>query len=393
MILIEAVTTVIAVGLPPLPAHTGAPPPWPYKGYASFPAHFFGANETGQEPESELALIAKHQFVGWGWQQDLDATSPTEDGHYYSEETASAQAATRLASYVAFSKANGSEATTQGIFVYRHSMFALSWYSLQRAAYTNSANADFWVKGPDGKACVATPYGGPTWNFSNPGAADFFVDEIVGELTREADINAVFFDETDAEYCGFNVTKFCTGGTLHIPPAELAGMYRDKIEVLRRSAAKLNAAGIWPMFSSFNELGSTRCALPYEEYYGALKDVGWFRFYEFFGVGHLANYLAETAAGLPVVVHDAANLGDNLALAAFLLGQGDYGYFGSSNKSAADGWTDGGWTWHAEYDAKYGEPLGPATQGAAGWSRQFSGCSVLLSTDLKNATITMKDAN
>jgi hypothetical protein len=35
---------------------------------------------------------------------------------------------------------------------------------------------------------------------SNPRAADFFVDEVIGELTREADINAVFFDETDSEY-------------------------------------------------------------------------------------------------------------------------------------------------------------------------------------------------
>ena len=26
------------------------------------------------------------------------------------------------------------------------------------------------------------------------------MDEVIGELTREADINAVFFDETDSEY-------------------------------------------------------------------------------------------------------------------------------------------------------------------------------------------------
>ena len=32
----------------------------------------------------------------------------------------------------------------------------------------------------------------PFWNFSNPEAMDWFVEEIGGELTREADINMVF---------------------------------------------------------------------------------------------------------------------------------------------------------------------------------------------------------
>ena len=351
-------------------------------------------------------------------------TPASDDGHYYSEETALAQAATRLArpakvpfasrcvrrallipkanpgsvyrcgksafksslvghdrrkgglkcrpkrpsqaSYVEFAKPNSpAPVQTQAIFVYRHSQMALSWYTVQRAASADKMNDDFWMKGTDGQICVERNRGGPAWNFSNPRAADFFVDEVIGELTREADINAVFFDETDSEYCG--------GDTCHnqfLAP----DYYAAKIEVLRRTAAKLNNHSIWPMFSSFNEnVAQSRCSLPYSDYFHALQGVGWIRFCawppshpaaspaivapshpaaspaivappavllagaarltppctlvythgvadEFFGVSSLENFMQEAASGLPVVVHAPGNMADNLALATFLLG-------------------------------------------------------------------------
>ena len=42
--------------------------PWAYDGFDSFPALYFGANETGLENSQELRLIARHQLSGWGWQ-------------------------------------------------------------------------------------------------------------------------------------------------------------------------------------------------------------------------------------------------------------------------------------------------------------------------------------
>ena len=36
---------------------------------------------------------SKHQFAGWGWQQDENASPNLDNGHYYNEETALAQAA------------------------------------------------------------------------------------------------------------------------------------------------------------------------------------------------------------------------------------------------------------------------------------------------------------
>jgi hypothetical protein len=227
--------------------------------------------------------------------------------------------------------------------------------------------------------------GGPYWNFSVPAAADYWVDEVIGELTREADINSVFFDETDLEYCSGASTPGCHHS---LRDGELAQLYRDKIQVLRRSALKLNAAGIFPMFSSFNSFNSSKCAgVDYAEYYGALSDVGWFRFYEFFSASSLPNMLLETQLGLPVVVHDSSpGWTIDLSLAAFLIAQGNYSYFGSST-----GWEDPSWRWKPEYDTAYGAPLSVATKNASGWSREFEHCSVFVAADFRSFKISMRN--
>ena len=68
-----------------------------------------------------------------------------------------------------------------------------------------------------------------------------------------------------------------TNLTLSIMAASKAlHMYQTvKIQVLRRSALKLNAAGIFPMYSTCNTFNSTNCAGVgyYAEYYGVLSDV------------------------------------------------------------------------------------------------------------------------
>ena len=55
-----------------------------------------------------------------------------------------------------------------------------------------------------------------------------------------------------------------------------AEQYHSKIEMMRRLARKLNAAGIWPIYSTFNGFNDTKyrdCPFPYDEYYQALADV------------------------------------------------------------------------------------------------------------------------
>ena len=79
----------VALLLPPPPtSHNPVTPsapstrqvdiPWPYKGFESFPACWFGADPTGSpapgtdaEPNTTMAIMARHQLVGWGWQQGM----------------------------------------------------------------------------------------------------------------------------------------------------------------------------------------------------------------------------------------------------------------------------------------------------------------------------------
>ena len=175
---------------------------------------------------------------------------------------------------------------------------------------------------------------------------------------------------------------------------------------MRRLAVKLNAAGIWPIYSSFNGFNATKyrnCPFPYDEYYRTLSDVGWFRFYEW-GIGNtkpeggpgseaqLLQAMRESELGLPVIVHayldkhpaSADSTPRTLPIALFLLAQNEHWYLAISS-----GWMDSDFSWWPEYDRFYGKPLSAArrTTSPPGWKREFEGCTVTVTADLKNASI------
>ena len=59
-----------AAAAPPPPSpYSGPKPPWPYRGFERFPAVWFGQNRSGLDNATQMDLEAKHQIVGWGWQQ------------------------------------------------------------------------------------------------------------------------------------------------------------------------------------------------------------------------------------------------------------------------------------------------------------------------------------
>ena len=75
------------------------------------------------------------------------------------------------------------------------------------------------------------------------------------------------------------------------------------------------------------------------------------------------------------------------ALAAFLIVQSPYSYFGYSS-----GWYDADWHWHAgEYEAAYGSPLAPAVrQGTYSWTRNFTRCDVAIDVSAGTSAIHFK---
>ena len=67
----------------------------------------------------------------------------------------------------------------------------------------------------EGKICWKTnDMTGPFWNFSNPRAMDWFVEEIGGELTRESNINAVFCERRPVCLC-----SLCDSVPLFLSPS------------------------------------------------------------------------------------------------------------------------------------------------------------------------------
>ena len=82
---------------------------------------------------------------------------------------------------------------------------------------------------------------------------------------------------------------------------------------------------------------------------------------------------------LPVVVHASGSDGEGLkdAFATFLIVRSNYSYF-----MASQGWLDGGWHWHPEYDSEIGNPVGLAQKHMIGdtvvYTRNYSNCDVIV---------------
>ena len=386
---------------------------WPVQGgFDQLPVMWFGANASGMDSASTLALIARHAIGAYGWQQGTGELLPGQnlgDGDAYLSS-----AATHLSDFLDVQPGQAGRNRTL-VAVYRQIQVALRLFAAPRAAADNAAMAGFWMRdggAPDGAACLAAqPWGtsDPMWNFSVAAAADYWVDEVVGQVAAEAaaGVTAVFFDESDQNYCGYwNAAQGACGP---LPLASLAAMQAASNAVLARTTAALNAAGIIPMFSMLNRMAASGdgnpsappppCALPEDATIAALAaPLTYARFYENFpyswwsqdpgganqAAAFVANAILEGAAGVPLVLHfdvtacpapprnitRPGRLGGGIEaqLAMFLIVQAQTSVF-----SISGNWYDADFCWHDEFDVAYGAPLGLAVRtGTYSWTRNFT---------------------
>lgn len=382
---------------------------------------------SGLDSADTLALIAKHRVGVYGWQQGTGGLVPGQnlgDGDAYLSS-----AATHLSDYLdALPGQAGANRTLVG--VYRQIQVALRLFAAPRAAADNPALASYWMRGGGagaGPLCVVDqPWGtaDPYWNFSAAGAADYWVEEVVGQVAAEAaaGVRAVFFDEADQNFCSYWSVAQQNCGAL--PLGALAPMQAANNGVLARTAAALNAAGIIPIFSMLNRLAASGagdpggppmpCALPEDATLAALAPSTFARFYENFpfswwsvdpqGAGNaaafVANAILEGAAGVPLVLHfdtpscpaaarnitRPGRLGGDIEgqLALFLIVQTQQTVF-----SCSGNWYDADFCWRAEFDVAYGSPLGPALRtGAHSWTRNFT--SSFVSVDVSTGVGTVE---
>ena len=247
---------------------------------SAFPAFYFGANATGAETSEWLSFVRQHALAGYGWQHK---TLVTNFSHI---EVSLAQAATRLAQ---------SNANVPPIFIYRNMQIAWAAFDAQaRATVDPSLNGMLlrnFDNSPDGELCEMPASGGGLAQFfawTNASSATYWLGEVIAEAAAEDDANAVFFDETDWNYCGYSLNK---DACPNISKAFLAADLTAKYSALRATAEALAAAGKVAIFSSKNMLAASweglqppeqpPCVMPEDGYLKALSGVLWLRFYEF----------------------------------------------------------------------------------------------------------------
>ena len=156
------------------------PMPFPYQGFDSFPASFFGADIWGVENQTEMALVAKHQVAGWGWQQgcmqeccgdgcNCESSNPQgcpssppagyspSTGHA-DEEAALYNQSRTFKQYLAAHPAS----RTQGVFVYRQLSTPCWWWSEIYEAYTNpETRGYFFTSERNGEFCWSVSAAAP----------------------------------------------------------------------------------------------------------------------------------------------------------------------------------------------------------------------------------------
>ena len=289
---------------------------------------WFGANHTGLDSETTLALMAKHSVAGYGWQTGgaaHDGIAGVGRGDSWG-----AAAVSHAADYMR-SHGHGNVTVVQ----YRQVQVALRLFAQNAViAADNPENDDFWLHDvTTKKICLANqPWGtaDPFWNFSNANATSYWVEHVIGELTTDdsltgsAPFSAVFFDEVDQGYCGYH-TAGCNFELLDLKALQTANN-----AMLTQMVTSLNSAGITPILSldsrytasceglpsgSSAPCGSPACAVPEEQTVAALKGLSWVRFYENWpgsfwhaaGPDELAamvqHALLEGAVGVPTVLH------------------------------------------------------------------------------------------
>lgn len=379
--------------------------PWQYHGYNEFPVLFFGASPQNLESISTMTLAARHEIVGWGWQQN-NTGLPQEEENLYNQ----AKAFNKFYN----NKSNNINHNTYSTFVYRSGSSANPfWKSLSNIVFDENYK-DFWIQNPENKVCWQKKsglydylQGGPMFNFSNNSAANYYLENVIKEISNDLPyINSVFFDLMDWAYCNYpykSLTNCTEMESLSDDEKYNLGMAAIN-NVFIKAGEYLNSVGIIPIYSIktvLNENGLmdnyTDCKISEEVWINKLENITWIRYQEYWpdlgdttiknnSVAFL-NMIQELKYNLPIQVHAYGikpnTTIDEYYIATFLIGQQNYSYF-----SCSDGWFDANWSWHNCYNNIYGKPLSsPFKINNNEYIRLFSKCNVSINIETRTAQI------
>ncbi len=377
---------------------------------APFPALWFGANVSGPENPAQLQLDAKYPLVIYGWQHEDLASNYTNIGLRLSEQCA------------ALKRMNGSARC----YVYREAPLAMPMFVEQRQVMQNTSRRDWFMQNPStGLPIRHTGFGTLgmplnltlLWNFSKDEVASFYLNDVVGPIAVDPNVDGVFFDMVDWPYCNARDFQPCdpklprTGWNeicgLQFPGGEAGrkAYFDTNWRLFRQVAERLHRHGKVALFSSTNYVsnvswptqGSSNnsyiplapgadkpnsedpgaCPRPLEAAIEIMKGTPWTRYYEQWAprlpawkgldfnrsvcIWQIEDALAQTRAGVPLVMHtgvpgDGSQHVDlNVSVASFLIAAAvDVSYWGFSSGKQ---WYDEDYRRIPLYERDVGKPL------------------------------------
>lgn len=384
--------------------------PFPYS-WTAAPAAWFGGNATNFENATQLDAIGQFSLAIFGWQHLITATNWTASAYAQLSQAAilkARQPELPVFVYAGFGNANGYNAATWEIIKSASDGCPGHQPCRQVAApYTD------WFLETDSapvysmSACEQMGLGysnpptdkcwNPIWNVANESMRDFFIEHVIAPLVAAPPgiIDGVFFDCFNFAYqlptpWGRRATNIpnCTAGA---GGSGCEALLEGSIDLARRIAVALNAAGKVPIFSNPASFVNPHGAhapfwLDEARLLDGLAGTNFMINYEFFRVeslassGSLANLIEESRRDVSVGVHVyLKNATEDVTphLAAFLVVRRDYWYL-----FASTGWLDSDWAWHASFEqaAKCGRAIGLAVGSPAPtvYRREYEHCTAVI---------------
>ncbi|XP_065188530.1 uncharacterized protein LOC135819282 [Sycon ciliatum] len=347
-------------------------PPWTYD-WQRFPAYKFPQNITGMESEASVESDLRYSLLVIDGLHNVLNSSDREEVSLHDQ-------------CLVLKLRNPSLVC----FVYRQSFHALSNFAWSRLPAENIHTQPYWWVLDDQGGLYNTSL--PDYNlwslmfdWRNSSAQMFYIQDTIGEVLSEYPVvQGVFFDDFDGEGC---LRTLNTSLPAHYSAQTISEMYAARLKMYSDVIKLMNKNGMMPilgMSSRFNTT-SNGCILPEESVLHNLgDDVGFIREAIFDrpvsqatpqGCSEfMTSTLEEVYSQIPTLFWAHTGPGGNLsslAIPAFLIVRMEYSYFGSSS-----GWQDSEWSWHQEYDLKYGIPIEPpqVMDGGMVFSRKYSNC-------------------
>jgi hypothetical protein len=189
-------------------------PAWPYSplgANGSFPALWYGSNQSGMDNPSQLQHDARFSLLFYIWGVGMGQTNWTRQEAMFESQCAAVKATS----------------PQRPCLVYLDWGTALGWYSVQADAASDPALDQIWLKDKAGKRLGFTDCHDPNCpvdlllDFRKAAAIDWWVERVVEPLLTSTAVDGVFFDSVGliggcgGPPVGDLLSALCSANTTH----------------------------------------------------------------------------------------------------------------------------------------------------------------------------------